>query len=275
MPSAPRRLVLVAAVAIAVATACAQAPPPKEPATLTGTITSRERVALPADARVEIQIVDVNDPDAEQPPVVAEKLLDAPAAVPMDFAIPYDPRAIDPNHTYALRVRIRVGDDLWFASPFDLRVLTAGNPRQVDVPLDRVSAGGPLGARARREDDPDPPGLDARLKAVRDEARAIDARLDRFDMREIEENGEQLRLWTQDDRPVKLEVASSGPILRPSSYYFRDGRLFWMRAPNAGYLFENGQCVLRTDARLTPLADAGSGAGVLREADSELALFGM
>jgi putative lipoprotein len=259
---------------LALLAACTQSRAPRDGATLTGTISYRERMALPETARVELQILDVTDETAE-PRLVSEKLMDAPGQVPIAFSIGYDPRSIDANRTYALRVRIRVGEDLWFASPFDLRVLTGGNPTRAAVVVDRISAGGPVGRRDLRIDDPDPPGLDARVLSVREEARAIDARLDRYDMREITEGPTQLRLWVDDEQPVKLEVASDGPAARPSSYYFRDGRLFWMRSQTGGYAFDGEQLVLRTDGKLAPVADTGSGTVVLRELGSRLALFGL
>jgi putative lipoprotein len=272
--TAARRAGAAGAAALALLVACAQPKAPRDAASVSGTITYRERMALPDTARVELQILDVTNEDAE-PTLVAEKLLETPGQVPIAFSIGYDPRAIDANHTYALRAKIRVGDDLWFGSPFDVRVLTAGNPTRAEVMLDRISAGGPVGPRDLRAEDPDPPGLDARVRVVREEARAIDARLDRYDMREITEGPTQLRLWIDADRPVKLEVADQGPVARPSSYYFRDGHLFWMRSATGGYAFDGEQLVLRTDGKLAPIPDPGSGTVVLRECGARLALFGL
>jgi hypothetical protein len=154
-------------------------------------------------------------------------------------------------------------------------VLTGGNSTQPSVLLDRISAAGPPAKGAPRVADPDPPNLDPRVRGFREEARAIDARLDRLDMREISEGKAQLRLWTRDEEPVKLEVADAGPVLRPTSYYFKDGSLFWLRAPNAGYAFESGQLVLRTDGKLVPQSELGSADGVLRDVAARLALFGL
>jgi uncharacterized lipoprotein YbaY len=268
--------VSIAVALAALATACASTTPRKQ-ATLAGTITYRERVALPPEARVEIQLVDATrDGDGA---LVAERLLESPGQVPISFTLPYDPRSIDANRTYTLRVRVRVADDLWFASPFDLRVLTAGNPAQVDVMLDRVSAGAPVSAgRGAIPADPDSTLLDPRVRAVRTEAGAIDARLDRLDMREIPSGGERIQLWLDGDRPVKLQVLDAARAARAAAYYFRDGQLFWARVPAAGYVFENGALVLRTDGRLAPVADpagAAAGNGVLRDLQSRLALFGL
>jgi putative lipoprotein len=265
-----------AAACAALALACSSpSRAPREPARLTGTATYRERIALPAAARLEVQLVDATE-GQETTPLVAERLIEAPGQVPIAFSLDYDPRAIDARRTYALRVRIRVGEDVWFANPFDVRVLTGGNPNQVEVLLDRVSAGGaPAPGGGGRAQDPDPPNVDPRVKAVRDEARAIDARLDRLDMREVVQGSELLQLWTEGDAPVKLVVTDTSRLRRSSSYYFRGGELFWARDATAGYEFENGALVLRTDAALTPLAELSGGGGVLNAVRSHLAQFGL
>ena len=230
---------------LAAVVACSQSHSPRPTAEVAGSITYRERVALPADARVEIQLLDVTDESEATPPLIAERLLDAPGQIPIAFTLGYDPGAIDATHTYSLRVRIRVDGELWFASPFDLRVLTGGNPDRVEVLLDRVSGG-------------------------------IDARLDRYDMREIPITDLRLlQLWFDDDRPIKLVVSDTGRVTRTSSYYFRDGALFWVRDPSAGYAFENDTLVLRTDAKLSPLADTSGGSGVLRDVRGYLDEFGL
>jgi putative lipoprotein len=262
----------------ALLSACSGSRPPRREAALHGTVTYRERVALPPEARVEIQLLDATRDDAPSA-LVAERLLEAPGQVPIAFTLPYDPRSIDANRTYTLRVRVRVGEDLWFASPFDLRVLTAGNPSQVEVLLDRVSAGAPVSAgRTVMPADPDPPNLDPRVRALRSEARAIDARLDRLDVREVADGGTRLTLWVDGEAPVKLQVLDTTRLSAAANYYFRDGELFWVRVPSAGYAFEGGALVLRTDARLAPVSEpagAAAGGGVLRELESRLALFGL
>ena len=284
-----------ASVALAVASlavACAQTPKQHATANLTGTITYRERIALPPDARVEIQLVDATDED-QTAPILAERLIDQPGQVPIAFSLSYDPATIKASRTYALRVRIRVDEDIWFASPFDLRVLTGGNPNQLEVQLERVSAGGAVPPHvSARDADPDPPNLDPRAKAARDEARSIDARLDRLDMREITEGADRpgfeprrLRLWIRNnDEPVKLTVTEAAPIGRApyaASYYFRDGQLFWVRSGGGGWLFDGDALVLWLDPRLTPILNAKPGdpeqqrARVQQELHTSLATFGL
>lgn len=280
---------LVATIAV-LAVGCAQPKAPRSSANLTGTITYRERIALPPTARVELQLVDATDENAPSP-LVAERLIDEPGQVPIAFSLTYDPASISANHTYALRVRIRVDQDIWFASPFDVRVLTAGNPTQVELQLERVSASGAIiPSASSRGNDSDPPNLDPRAKSARDDARAIDAQLDRFDMREVTDGPERagfeprrLRLWVRDDQPVKLtvtEASQAGRTATASSYYFRDGQLFWVRTPSAGYLFEGNALTLSLDAHLQPFANAQSSdphqqARLQSEIHSALAEFGV
>jgi putative lipoprotein len=285
----PAALLVTTAALLAIA--CAQPKGPHGSANVAGTITYRERIALPKSARVEIQLVDATDTN-ETSPLIAERLIDQPGQVPIAFSLAYDPATVKTNRTYALRVRIRVGDDVWFASPFDLRVLTQGNPDQVEVQLDRVSAGGAMhDSVLPRNTDPDPPNLDPRVKSARDDARGIDARLDRLDMREVTDGPERkgfeprrLRLWIRDDVPVKLTVTEAGPVARrpaTSSYYFRDGQLFWVRASDGGYLFEGGTLSVWLDGQLHPAADTGADAAqhhqtrVRAELRSALATFGV
>lgn len=276
---------LVATIA-AIVVGCAQPKGPRSSASLTGTITYRERIALPDAARVELQLVDATDENAPSP-LVAERLIDQPGQIPIAFSLAYDPASIRANHTYALRVRIRVDPDIWFASPFDVRVLTAGNPTQVELQLERVSASGAIvSPAASRDTDPDPPNLDSRAKSARDDARAIDARLDRLDMREVTDGPERtgfeprrLRLWVRDDQPVKLtvtEASQAGQTVGTSSYYFREGQLFWVRTPTGGYLFEGDALTLSLDSRLKAVADAQSQQARLQtELRSALAEFGV
>jgi uncharacterized lipoprotein YbaY len=282
-------VVLASASLAALAVGCADPKSQRGPANVTGTITYRERIALPSSARVEVQLVDATDQN-ETSPLIAERLIEQPGQVPIAFSLAYDPATIKASRTYALRVRIRVGEDIWFASPVEVRVLTAGNPSQVEVQLERVSAGGAV-TPIVREADPDPPGLDPRVKSARDDARSIDASLDRLDMREVTDGPERtgfqprrLRLWIRGDEPVKLTVTEASPagrIAPTASYYFRDGQLFWVRAPNGGYLFEGSALTTWLDSQLKPVPNADANAAqqnqtrVQAELRSALATFGV
>lgn len=260
--------------ALSLAGCATQSSAPRATSAVTGTLVYRERIALPPTARVELRLVEIRD-DGGDDPVVAEALMETPGQVPIAFSLPYDPRRIDASRTYALHARIRVDGELWFASPFDIRVLTAGNPSQIEVELDRVSDAAAVSAGRVASNDPDPPNLDPRVAAVRREARAIDARLDRYDMREVTVGSERLQLWLEGDQPVKLTAADYSGVGRSASYYFRNGALFWVRSPSMGWVFEGGAPVLRTDGKLQPLPDASGASAVLGDAQSRLAAFGL
>ncbi|MDX8454458.1 YbaY family lipoprotein [Mesorhizobium sp. VK9D] len=81
--------------------------------TIAGEVTYRERVALPPDAVLSVEIADVSLADA--PATVIAKRKIAPAGqVPIKFEIGFDPKAIKPRRTYALQARITVEDRLLF-----------------------------------------------------------------------------------------------------------------------------------------------------------------
>jgi len=110
-------------------------------AQVSGTITYRERIALPPDAMVKVQLVDVSRADAPAV-VLGEQLIEAAGKqVPLSFVIAYDPAGIDERMSYAVQVRIEAGDRLLFISDQHYAVITRGAPKHVDMIL--RSAGTP------------------------------------------------------------------------------------------------------------------------------------
>jgi putative lipoprotein len=103
-------------------------------AAVSGTITYRERVALRADAVVVVQLQDVSRADAPGI-VIGEQRIDSPGQVPIRFQIRYDPARIDPERTYAISARILQGDRPLFINDTAYRVITRGNPTQVEMLL--------------------------------------------------------------------------------------------------------------------------------------------
>ena len=83
--------------------------------TISGTVTSRERMALPPAAEVEVKLVDVSLADA--PAVtVAETRITPEGAVPIPYALEFDPAKIETGHEYALQARITAGGHLLFTT---------------------------------------------------------------------------------------------------------------------------------------------------------------
>jgi putative lipoprotein len=106
---------------------------------VTGEVLYRERIALPANAVLEVQLADVSLADAPAKILGAQKI-DPAGQVPIRFAIPFDPTAIKTNMTYALQARISVDDQLWFINDVRhaLDPLTAG-PQTIVVKMVRQS----------------------------------------------------------------------------------------------------------------------------------------
>jgi putative lipoprotein len=111
--------------------------PAERTAFVTGTITYRERVALRTDALAVIQLQDVSRVDAPGL-VIGEQRIDSPGQVPIRFQIRYNPARIDPERTYAISARIFQGDRLLFINDTTYRVITRGNPTQIEMTLQLV-----------------------------------------------------------------------------------------------------------------------------------------
>ena len=105
-------------------------------AKIEGTVYYRERIVLPPNAVVEIQLEDVSRADALAT-VMATVTLNSDSGPPYPFSIDYDPAQIDSRMTYALRATIRVDDKLMFTT-MDYTDPFSGNP--VSVLVRRVPA---------------------------------------------------------------------------------------------------------------------------------------
>lgn len=107
---------------------------------VTGEVLYRERIALPPNAVLQVQLADVSLADAPAK-ILGEQKVDPAGQVPIKFAIPFDPTAIKPNMTYALQARISVDDKLMFINDtrHALDPLTAG-PQTILVKMVQTSA---------------------------------------------------------------------------------------------------------------------------------------
>lgn len=83
--------------------------------TIAGQVTYRERIALPPDAVLVVELADLSLADA--PAIVIARRRVAPAGqVPIKFEIGFDTKAIRKGRTYTLQARIMVGERLMFIS---------------------------------------------------------------------------------------------------------------------------------------------------------------
>lgn len=110
--------------------------------TVTGTVTYHQRIALPPDAVVQVQIRDVSLADVPAP-VLGERILRTGGRqVPIPFAVDYDEEDIVETHLYSIHVRIEnSAGGLLFISDTVIPVITMGNPTE-DVEVVVVQVGG-------------------------------------------------------------------------------------------------------------------------------------
>jgi putative lipoprotein len=129
------RILLLAALALSVP-ACGLMPstPPAAPVppALTGTVTYRERIALAPDTQLRVRLEEIAGTDAP-PQFIAETTIPRIGPPPVRFRIALDARVIDPRRTYTLTARIERGDRVLFVNDPPMRVLTGGNPSQVEI----------------------------------------------------------------------------------------------------------------------------------------------
>lgn len=106
-----------------------------EAATVTGTVTYLQRIALPPDAVVIVQIEDVSRADAPAEVIGEQVIRTGGQQVPIPFEVPYDADQIEENRSYSLRVRIEDGaGSLLFINDTSMPVITQGNPtRDIEV----------------------------------------------------------------------------------------------------------------------------------------------
>lgn len=106
---------------------------------VTGAITYKQRIALPEDAVVNVQIQDTSIADAPAE-VIGEQTIESTGQVPIPYEICYDPDQIQDNHTYTMRARITdsQGNLLWI-NDTAIPVITNGNPTEnVEIPVVQV-----------------------------------------------------------------------------------------------------------------------------------------
>jgi putative lipoprotein len=104
--------------ALAPLAACATAPPVGDGVRVVavdGTVTYRERIALPPDAIVVIQLLEVNQAGAPQEALAEQRIVTAGRQVPIPFSFGYDRARIEPGGAYTVAARIESADGtlLW------------------------------------------------------------------------------------------------------------------------------------------------------------------
>jgi len=107
--------------------------------TVSGAVTYLPRIALPANAVVDVSLVDVSRADAPAITLASQSIITGGRQVPIPFELVYNPEQIDPRFTYAVQARILIDGQLRFISTTQFAVITQGNPSQVEVRVEPVS----------------------------------------------------------------------------------------------------------------------------------------
>jgi len=109
---------------------------------VTGTVTYLQRIALPPNAVIQVQLADVSRADAPAN-IIAEQTINlGQRQVPVPFSLTVDPAKIDSKHTYSVSAKVTVGVELRFISDQSYPVLTNGKPSHVDVVVKQAAAPG-------------------------------------------------------------------------------------------------------------------------------------
>ncbi|MCE8509533.1 YbaY family lipoprotein [Ruegeria pomeroyi] len=108
-----------------------------EAGTVSGSAAYRERIALPPDAVLQVELRDISRQDVAAPLLSARRYAMTP--VPMEFSLEYDDALIDPAMRYAVSARILQDERLLFVTDTVVPVLTGEAGHTVDLLLVRVS----------------------------------------------------------------------------------------------------------------------------------------
>lgn len=105
---------------------------------VSGVVTYRQRIALPPNAIVEVQLLDVSQVDAPAIVLAEQTILTRGKQVPIPFALLYDPEKIQPDNSYAVQARILIAGKLRWINTSRCGVMTQDNPTTVEVMVDPV-----------------------------------------------------------------------------------------------------------------------------------------
>jgi putative lipoprotein len=112
-----------------------------EAGTVTGTVSYLQRMALPPNAEIQVQLLDVSLADAPSKVIAEQKITLGDRQVPVPFTLNFDPAKIDAKHTYSVSAKITVDGALRFISDKSYPVLTAGKSSHAKVILKQVAGG--------------------------------------------------------------------------------------------------------------------------------------
>jgi putative lipoprotein len=105
---------------------------------VTGTAGIRQRISLPANAVVTIQLADVSRVGAAAQVISEQRFQTNGAQAPFSFNLPYDPAKVVPNGTYTVQGNVTIDGRLRYTTTTQFRVLTNGAPSSTNITLEAV-----------------------------------------------------------------------------------------------------------------------------------------
>lgn len=108
--------------------------------TVEGSATYRERIAIPPEASLFVELQDVSRADAPALTLAAQRY--ALNAVPARYELTYDDTLIQDGHRYVVRASIAQGHKLLFTTDTTYPVITDGTGNSADLMLVQVQAQG-------------------------------------------------------------------------------------------------------------------------------------
>lgn len=105
---------------------------------VSGTVSYRERIALPPDALLIVQLQDVSKQDVPAVTIGQQTIPTQGRQVPFPFEIVYNRDTINPSHTYTVQAKIFVDNRLRFINTTSYPVITNGNPNKVEIVVNSV-----------------------------------------------------------------------------------------------------------------------------------------
>lgn len=107
---------------------------------VTGTVRYNDKALPPANSVLTVQLLDVSQADTAAKVISEVRISVSGKAPPYAFTLPYDPTLINQSNIYVVGARINSGSTLIWLNTAQTRVITAGNPTNVDIVLTRVGS---------------------------------------------------------------------------------------------------------------------------------------
>lgn len=132
-----RRFFHMKLAAVALGLGLAAAPAVAELRDLEGSVTYRQRIALPPEAQVVVQLVDVSIADAKSL-VLGAVTIKPEGQVPVDFRLTYDDAMVVERGRYAVQATIQHQGQVLFRTTQNFAALNNDAPEKVDVMLEQM-----------------------------------------------------------------------------------------------------------------------------------------